>query len=91
MTTEDAAAIVAELRTIAKIISEARPLAGRYLTKKEAGSALGLHPSTIARWIAVGHLPVIKIPSTTGGRGGTVRIDREDIDRIMQAHKSVSR
>lgn len=63
--------------------------AKRYLTKKEAAVEIGVHVNTLQRYIAKGLLPMIRLPTTTDGEGsGVVRIDREDIDRLMQAHKS---
>lgn len=66
------------------------PTSRRYLSAKEVAAELGVHEGTIARYISKGQLPVIRLPSTTNsGKRGVVRIDREDIDRLMQAHKTV--
>jgi excisionase family DNA binding protein len=47
------------------------------LTRAEAAQALGVHPSTVARWAATGVLPSFRTPS------GERRYHRRDVEALL--------
>ena len=52
-----------------------------FLTTEGVADLFDVKPVTVRRWIAAGHLPVVKI-------GNVVRIRREDVDAFVAAHRS---
>jgi putative resolvase len=44
------------------------------LSVAEFAAELNVHPVTVRRWIARGDIPAVRLP------GGTLRLDRRDLD-----------
>jgi excisionase family DNA binding protein len=57
--------------------------ADRYLTRAEAAQKLGLSVRTVARLIASGELPAVRIRAA-------VRIDPNDLDALIDRHRIAS-
>jgi excisionase family DNA binding protein len=51
------------------------------LTTSAAARLLGVHRSTVARWVDAGLLPAVRLPSA-GRRRGSIRIEASEIDRL---------
>jgi excisionase family DNA binding protein len=56
-----------------RLSAEAGSYAGHMLTVDQASERLGVHESTVRRWVRKGELPAVR-------RGRTIRIDRADLE-----------
>lgn len=56
----------------------------RLLTAAEAAVRLGITPKTLWEWVNRGIIPQVKLP------GAKPKYDIHDIDRIIEAHKTLS-
>lgn len=70
----------------------------RLLTLKEAGVYLGVSYWTVRDWVLAGLIPEVRLPALRprlGARAKSslrrVRVDREDLDRFVEARKQVLR
>jgi len=47
------------------------------LTTTQAASMLGVDRATVARWVRLGQLPAVRLPS------GHIRIRRRDVEKLL--------
>lgn len=52
-------------------------MSGNLLTTTQAAEMLGVSRDTVARWIRLGQLPAVRLPS------GQYRVKREDVERVL--------
>ena len=69
--------------------------AARYITVEDAAAVMSMSPSTVARLVEAGRLPVCRIPPALPGNGARrakpmIRIDVRDIDAFMRRDKRIA-
>lgn len=47
------------------------------LTTSQAGRLLGVNRATVARWVRLGQLPAVRLPS------GQIRVPRQAVERLL--------
>src|SRR5262245_32132851 len=48
------------------------------LTANEAAKLLRVHPSTVRRWVGLGQIPAVRLPS------GQIRVPRQAVERLLR-------